>query len=138
MHIYINIIFSHNLHVIQTSNNTQKLDFNLQSQRTAYTAHNQNHPAQIPNYGTTISSRTVVLKTNQTQKPVPTNNLFLFSSPLCFFPFSLLFSPKKIALGGEYLSRCRTPLLSLLMTHSIPHVIHAHFPTTILSCKIEV
>ena len=73
-HAYINIIFSHNLHVIQTSNNIQKLDFNLQTQKTAYTVHNQDHHAQIPNYSTTISSRTAVLKT--TQKQVPTNNNF--------------------------------------------------------------
>ena len=75
-HAYINIIFSHNLHVIKTSNNTQKLDFNLQTQKTACTVHNQDHPAQIPNYSTTICSRTAVLKTTQTQKPVPTNNNF--------------------------------------------------------------
>ena len=75
-HAYINIIFSHNLHVIQTSNNTQKLDFNLQTQKTACTVDNQDHPAQIPNYSTTISSRTAVLKTTHTQKPVPTNNNF--------------------------------------------------------------
>ena len=73
-HVYINIIFSHNLHVIQTSNNTQKLDFNLQTQKTACTVHNQDYPAQIPNYSTTISCRIAVLKTTQTQKPVPTNN----------------------------------------------------------------
>ena len=70
-HAYINIIFSHNLHVIQTRNNTQKLDFNLQT-----IVHNQDHPAQIPNYSTTISSKTAVLKTTQTHKPVPTNNNF--------------------------------------------------------------
>ena len=75
-HAYINIIFSHNLHVIQTSNNTQKLDFNLQTQKIACTVHNQDNPAQIPKYSTIISSRTVVLKTTQTQKPVPTNNNF--------------------------------------------------------------
>ena len=76
-HAYINIIFfSYNLHVIQTRNNTIKLDFNLQTQKTACTVHNQDHPAQIPNYNTTISSKTVVLKTTQTQKPVPTNNNF--------------------------------------------------------------
>ena len=75
-HAYINIIFSHNLHVIQTSNNTQKQDFDLQTQKIACTIHNQDHPAQIPNYSTTISSRTAVLKTAQTQKPVPTNNNF--------------------------------------------------------------
>ena len=75
-HAYINIIFSHNLHVIQTSNNTQKLDFNLQTQKTACIEHNQDHPAQILNYSTTINSRTVVLKTTHTQKPVPTNNNF--------------------------------------------------------------
>ena len=73
---YINIIFSHNMHVIQTSNNTKKLDFNLQTKKTACTIHNQDHPAQIPNYNITISSRTTVLKTTQTQKPVPTNNNF--------------------------------------------------------------
>ena len=39
-------------------------------------SHNQNHPTQIPNYGTIISSRTAVLKTTHTQKPVPTNNNF--------------------------------------------------------------
>ena len=71
---YINIIFSHNLHVIQTSNNTQKLDFNLQTQKTTCTVHNQDHPVQIPNYSTTISSRTTVLRTTQTQKLVTTNN----------------------------------------------------------------
>ena len=73
-HAYINIIFSYNLQVIQTSNNTQKLDLNLQTQKTACTIHNQDHPIQIPNYSTTISSRTIVLKTIQTQKPVPSNN----------------------------------------------------------------
>ena len=73
-HAYINIIFSHNLHVIQTSNNTQKLDLNLQTQKTTCIVHNQDHLAQIPNYSTTISSRTAVLKTTHTQKPVPTNN----------------------------------------------------------------
>ena len=75
-HAYINIIFSHNLHVIQTSNNTQKLYFNLQTQKTTCIVHNQDHPAQITNYSTTISSRIAVLKTTQTQKPVPTNNNF--------------------------------------------------------------
>ena len=75
-HAYINIIFSHNLHAIQTSNNTQKLDLYLQTQKTTCIVHNQDHPAQIPNYSTTISSRTVVLKTTQTQKPIPTNNNF--------------------------------------------------------------
>ena len=73
-HAYINIILSYNLHVIQTSNDTQKLDFNLQTQKTACTVHNQDHPVHISNYSTTISSRTIVLKTTQTQKPVPTNN----------------------------------------------------------------
>ena len=71
---YINIIFSHNLHVIQTRNNSEKLDFNLQTQKTACTVHNQDHLVQIPYYSTTISSRTAVLKTTQTQKPIPTNN----------------------------------------------------------------
>ena len=75
-HAYINIIFSHNLHVIQTSNNTQKLDLYLQTQKTTCIVHNQDHPTQIPNYGTTISYRTAVLKTTQTQKPIPTNNNF--------------------------------------------------------------
>ena len=75
-HAYINIIFSHNLHVTQTSNMTQKLVFNLQTQKTTCTVHNQDHPAQIPNYSTIISSRIVILKTTQTQKPVPTNNNF--------------------------------------------------------------
>ena len=75
-HAYINIIFSHNLHVIQTSNNTQKLDLNLQAQKTTCIVHNEDHPAHIPNYSTTISSRTAVLKTTQTQRPVPTNNNF--------------------------------------------------------------
>ena len=75
-HAYINIIFSHNLHVIQTSNYTQKLDFNLQTQKTACTVHNQDNPAQIPNYRTTISSRNAVLKTTQTQKSVQTNDNF--------------------------------------------------------------
>ena len=75
-HAYINIIFSHNLNVIQTSNNTQKLDFNLQTQKTVRTVHNQDHPTQIPNYSTTISSRTAVLKTTQTHKSVLINNNF--------------------------------------------------------------
>ena len=75
-HAYINIIFSHNLHVIQRSNNTQKLDFNLQTQKTACTVHNQHHPSQIKNYNTTISSINAILKTTQTQKSVPTNNNF--------------------------------------------------------------
>ena len=75
-HAYINIIFSHNLYVIQTSNNTQKLDLNLQTHKKTCTVHNQDHPAQIPNYSTTISSRIAVLKTTQTQKQVRTNNNF--------------------------------------------------------------
>ena len=69
--------------------------------------------------------------------------LFPFCCLSSFFSFSFSlflssFPPNKFDFGGEYLSRCRTPFLSLLMTHSIPHVIHSHFPTTILSCKIEV
>ena len=115
-HAYINIIFSHNLHVIQTSNNTQKLDFNLQSQRTSYTAHNQDHPTQIPNYSTTISSRTAILKTTQTQKSVPTNNNFYRNYSLnqpttranCHGHFMAL--KQRLTRVGEnpYLLKCRS------------------------------
>ena len=115
-HAYINIIFSHKLHVIQTSNNTQKLDFNLQTQKTAGTVHKQDHPAQIPNYSIIISSRTTVLKTTQTQKPVPTNNNFYRNYSLnqpttranCHGHFMAL--KQRLTSIGEnpYLSKCRS------------------------------
>ena len=116
IYIYINIIFSHSLHVIQTSNITQKPDFNFQSQRTAYTTLNQDHPTLIPNFSTTISSRTTVLKTTQTLKPVPTNNNFYRNYSLnqpttranCHGHFMAL--KQRLMRVGEnpYLSKCRS------------------------------
>ena len=115
-HAYINIIFSHNLHVIQSSNNTKKLNFNLQTQKIACTVHNQDHPTQIPNYSTIISSRTTVLKTTQTQKPVPTNNNlyqnYSLNQPItranCHGHFMAL--KQRLTSVGEnpYLSKCRS------------------------------
>ena len=76
-HAYILTSFSHTICMLFRQAIThQKLDFNLQSQRTTCTTHNQDHPTKIPNYSTTISSRIAVLKTTETQKPVPTNNNF--------------------------------------------------------------
>ena len=76
-HAYILTSFSHTICMLFKQAIThQKLDSNLQSQRTACTTHNQDHPTRIPNYSTTISSRTAVLKTTETQKLVPTNNNF--------------------------------------------------------------
>ena len=112
-HAYINIIFSHNLHVIQTSNNTQKLDFNLQTQKIACTVHNQDHHAHIPNYSTTISSRTAVLKTTQTQKRVPTNNNFYrnysLNQPTTRVDHFMALKQRLTRVGeNPYLSKCRS------------------------------
>ena len=73
-HAYINIIFLTKSACYSNEQQHTKTGFQSPTQKTACTVHNQDHPVQIPNYSTTISSRTVVLKTTQTQKPVPTNN----------------------------------------------------------------
>ena len=108
-HAYINIIFSHNLHVIQISNNTQKMDFNLQTQKTVCTVHNQDHPAEIPNYSTTISSRTLVATripdstrlADPSRSPVYSDifNYLLKTFCLCYSIFDFLIKRKHFILG---------------------------------------
>ena len=113
---YINIIFSHNLHVIQITNNTQKLDFNLQTQKNSMHGTQQRSSYSDPKLQYNDQFQNRCSEITQAHKPVPANNNIYRNYSLdqpttranCHGHFMAL-KQRLISVGeNPYLSKCRS------------------------------